>query len=201
MLLLNDSNIRIINHILNTCITGKYYVSLYYHKTRKTRYEILLQFAKIGVIFFNSCFMTDVIINAILSPQEYAILALIREQREQLKKQNPKGGEPLLTLQQNYIVALLHQSYTTVTNALDRLTELGVISVVDNYFGECKIYQYNESGYKSLLQKAIATKVTLYTGRNKTPKEVSARQVLRYMTGKSIEKARNSAIKRNFPSK
>lgn len=135
----------------------------------------------------------DSIINAILSPQEYAILALIREQREQLKKRNPKGGEPTLTLQQNYIVAMFHQSYTTVINALDHLTNLGVISVLDNCFGECTLYQYNESGYKSLLRKARATKVTLYTGRNKTPQKVSAQQVLGYMTGKSIEKARKRA--------
>lgn len=132
--------------------------------------------------------MTDTILNTILTPQEYAILTLIKEQRERLKKRNRRDIEPTFTLQQNYIVALFHQSYTTVNNVLDRLTELGVISVVSNRYGECVVYRYHDNAYQSLLQQARAAQVTLYTGRKKTPQTVSAQDIINYMIGKSVKK-------------
>lgn len=127
-----------------------------------------------------------------LTDFQLKLLDLIQYLREELKGAQQaahKRGEPIITLQYGYIVALFSCSHSTVKSALDSLCEIGLLIPVSNNFGECATYQYNPNKYRSLVKTAKKRNCTLITGRNKQRRTVSAETVIKYMTGKAIAKA------------
>lgn len=128
-----------------------------------------------------------------LTNYQLKLLSLIQYLRKELrgaKQTAHKNGEPLITLQYGYIIALFGGSNSTVKRALDNLYSIGLITQINSKYGECSTYQYNPSIYKSLIKKVKKRNCTLITGRQKQHREVSAETVLKYMTGKAIAKTK-----------
>lgn len=132
--------------------------------------------------------MDDIILLSILTSNEYALLKLILSVRERLRKASKTSKEPIFTLQQNYIATLCKCSPNTLVSSIDKLHALGIIEQVSNNFGACTEYRFNEVGYKKLISKASEQQRTLKTGRKKTPKQVTAKQILKFIIGKSAKK-------------
>ena len=135
---------------------------------------------------------SNYLLTGTLSDFQLKLLDLIQSLREELKGAQQaahKSGEPIITLQYGYIVALFSCSHSTVKSALDRLASIGLLTPVSNNFGECATYQYNPNKYRSLVKAAKKRNCTLITGRNKQRGTVSAETVIKYMTGKAIAKA------------
>lgn len=135
---------------------------------------------------------TNFLLSEILTDLQLKLLDLIQYLREELKGAQQaahKSGEPIITLQYGYIVALFSCSHSTVKSALDCLCGIGLLTPVSNNFGECATYQYNPNKYRSLIREEKQRNCTLITGRNKQRRTVSAETVIKYMTGKAISKA------------
>lgn len=135
---------------------------------------------------------SNYLLTGILTDFQLKLLDLIQSLREELKgaqQATNKGGEPLITLQYSYIVALFKCSHSTVKNALEALYKIELLDLVSNIYGECATYQYNPNAYRSLVKTAKKRNCTLITGRNKQRRTVSAETVIKYMTGKAIAKA------------
>ena len=136
---------------------------------------------------------SNFLLSDILTDFQLKLLELIQYLRESLKgaeqKNLHRSREPILTLQYGYIVSLFECSHSTVKIALDKLAELELIKPISNNFGECATYQYNPSAYTSLIKNAKIRNCILITGRSKQRKEVTANEILKYMTGKAIIKA------------
>ena len=132
--------------------------------------------------------MNNIGLISILSTNEYALLQIILELRERLKKRMQSNHEPLMTLQQNYLTALNIGAPKTIVTSLDKLCQLKVIEQVSNNFGECALYRFNSKEYHKLLRVANKHQCTLKTGRAKTAQQVSAAEIIDYIIGKSISK-------------
>lgn len=128
-----------------------------------------------------------------LTDFQLKLLDLIQYLRENLKGAEQKNlrqnREPIITLQYSYIVSVLSCSHKSVSEGLQKLCELELLKRVSNEYGECTTYQYNPNVYNSLIRKAKARNCSLITGRNKQRKEVTADEVIKFMTGKAIMKA------------
>lgn len=137
--------------------------------------------------------ITNFLLCDILTDFQLKLLDLIQYLRDNLKGAEQKNlrqnGEPVITLQYGYIVSMLSCSHKSVSDGLQRLCEIELITRVSNEYGECATYQYNPSVYDSLIRQAKERSCTLITGRKKQRKEVTAKEVLKYMTGKAIVKA------------
>ncbi len=129
----------------------------------------------------------------ILTDFQLKLLDLIQYLRENLKGTEQKNlhqnSEPILTLQYGYVVSVLGCSHKSVSDGLQRLCDIELLKRVSNEYGECATYQYNPSVYASLIKQAKERNCTLITGRKKSRQEVTAKEVLKYMTGKAIIKA------------
>lgn len=161
---------------------------------RQSKKKILYLFSSCETrekIFF--AMTSDVILMTYLTSFQYALLHLIKDIREQLKqaqkRDNRDTGEPVFTLQQNYIVSLFQCSPNTVVSAIDRLCELRILEEISTKFGACALYRYSPSVCNNLIKRASKQQVTLITGRAKTKQSVSADKVIKYIIGKSIQKA------------
>lgn len=128
-----------------------------------------------------------------LTDFQLKLLDLIQYLRDNLRGAEQKNlhqnSEPILTLQYGYIVSVLNCSHKSVSDGLQRLCDIELLKRISNEYGECAIYQYNPSAYTSLIRKAKTRNCTLITGRSKQRKEVTANEILKYMTGKAITKA------------
>lgn len=128
-----------------------------------------------------------------LTDFQLKLLDLIQYLRDNLRGAEQKNlhqnNEPILTLQYGYIVSVLNCSHKSVSDGLQRLCDIGLLKRVSNEYGECATYQYNPSAYTSLIKNAKTRNCTLITGRSKQRKEVTANEILKYMTGKAIIKA------------
>lgn len=132
------------------------------------------------------------LLSEILTDFQLKLLGLIQYLREQLKgaqRAAHKSGEPIITLQYGYIVSVLNCSHTSVSDGIEQLVKLEILTRTSNKYGECATYQYNPTKYRSLVAKAKKRNCTLITGRVKQRRTVSAETVLNYMTGKAIVKA------------
>lgn len=138
-----------------------------------------------------------------LTDFQLKLLELIQYLRENLKRAGQKNlnrnGEPIITLQYSYIVSVLKCSHKSVSDGLQRLCDIELLKRVSNELGECATYQYNPSVYTSLIRKAKKRNCVLTTGRNKQSKELTADEVLKYMTGKAIVKASKRRKKTSKP--
>ena len=128
-----------------------------------------------------------------LTDFQLKLLSLIQFLRAELrgtKTTTHKSGEPLMTIQYGYVVAILGCSHSSVSDGIQKLIDIGLLIRISNNYGECATYQYNLSVYKSLIKEAKKRNCTLTTGRKKQHREVSTETVLKYMTGKAITKAK-----------
>lgn len=132
---------------------------------------------------------TNFLLTGLLTDFQLKLLELIQYLRENTKGTEIRQKEPLITLQYSYITALLNCSYSSITNALNKFEELGLLTQVTNYRGECATYRYSPSAYNSLISQAKESECTLITGRKKQHRTERAYQILKYMTGKAIVKA------------
>lgn len=132
------------------------------------------------------------LLTEILTDFQLKLLGFIQYLREQLKgayQAAHKSGEPTITLQYGYIVGVLNCSHTSVSEGIEQLVKLGILTRISNEYGECATYQYNPNKYRSLVREQKKRNCFLITGRNKQRRTVSAETVLKYMTGKAITKA------------
>lgn len=148
--------------------------------------------------------MIDIfLLSEILTDFQLKLLNLIQYLREQLKgaqRAAHKSGEPIITLQYSYIVAVLNCSHTSVSDGIERLCEIGLLTRISNEYGECATYQYNPNKYRSLVSEQRKRNCTLITGRIKQHRTQSVKTVLKYMTGKAITKASKPKKRKYRPS-
>lgn len=99
-----------------------------------------------------------------------------------------KSKEPIITLQQNYIASIVGCSPNSINKAIKRLCQIGIISRINNEFGQCSTYRYNTGVYDALINEAKKRTCKLVTGFWKGQRNVSAGTILKHMKGKAIKK-------------
>lgn len=132
------------------------------------------------------------LLTGLLSDFQLKLLNLIQYLREQLKgaqRAAHKSGEPIITLQYSYIVAVLNCSHTSVSDGIERLCEIGLLTRISNEYGECATYQYNPNKYRSLVSEERKRNCILITGRKKERSVRTIQKVVEFMAGKAITKA------------
>ena len=139
-----------------------------------------------------SLMIDNFLLTGLLSDFQLKLLNHIQYLREQLKgaqRAAHKSGEPIIPLQDSYLVAVLNRSHTSVSDGIERVCEIGLLTRISNEYGECATYQYNPNKYRSLVSEERKRNCILITGRKKERSVRTIQKVVEFMAGKAITKA------------
>lgn len=145
--------------------------------------------------------ITNFLLSGTLTDFQLKLLELIQYLSAHVDSASSRGHrESAITLQYGYIGSLLGCSPVSLSTGILRLLDLGLLEIISDNYGECALYRYNSSTYDALIKEAKERKVTLISGRKKQlRREVSAQQVLKYMTGKAVAKSKKLHSSPNKP--